>query len=323
LRFCSRFRFCFRFHFSSMAPAPASIVWRRYRRRFRVPLRTGAGVFHEREGILVRVKFPGGAGSGAGEIAPWPGFGCETLGDAETFLRDYRGGAVPRELPCVCAAVEMAWNSLCSPFSPAVLRSAALLAGGREAGAGSLRSLESLAALLEARRAAGFSTFKLKITGEPDSPSLHIARTLLHSLKENERLRLDANGSLPALAPWLPLLEDPRLEFLEQPFSPARMDAERTAPAPAEISLRFVRKLALDESVSCAAPLPENWPGFVVIKPAFLMDWDLFREWRRRHPETPVIYSSAFETSVGREALLRLAAEDPAASDYAHGLDMP
>jgi O-succinylbenzoate synthase len=211
----------------------------------------------------------------------------------------------------------MAWNSCGSPFRAAELRSAALVAGHW--------SLETLVAFLDARRAAGFSTFKLKITGEPDSPSLDIARTLLHSLKENERLRLDANGSLSALAPWLPLLEDPRLEFLEQPFSPARMDAELAAAAGASalagIPLRLVRKLALDESVSCAAPLPENWPGFVVIKPAFLVDWDVFREWRRRHPETPVIYSSAFETSVGREALLRLAAEDTAASDYAHGLD--
>jgi o-succinylbenzoate synthase len=304
-----------------MAPTPVSIVWQRYRRRFRVPLRTGTGLFREREGILVQVEFPGYAGIGAGEIAPWPGFGCETLEDAENFLRDYRGGTVPRELPCVRAAVEMAWNSICSPFAPAVLRSAALLSGDGGAGEGILRYLETLAAVLETRRAAGFSTFKLKITGEPDSPSLNIARTLLHLLTGNERLRLDANGSLPTLAPWLPLLEDPRLEFLEQPFSPARMDAERVALA--EIPLRLAGKLALDESVSCAAPLPENWPGFVVIKPAFLVDWDVFREWRRRHPETPVIYSSAFETSVGRDALLRLAAEDAAAPDYAHGLDDP
>ena len=300
-----------------MSPVPDNITWRRYRHRFRVPLRTGAGLFHEREGIIVRVAFPGIPGTGLGEIAPWPGFGCETVEAAETFLCTYRGGPVPPEFPCVRAAIEMAWNALTlstPPFPPAPLRSAALLTESEF----TVNEFSSKSPTRQ-RRAAGFTTFKLKITGEPDSPSLEIARILLESLLPAERLRLDANGSLPSHTPWLPLLEDPRLEFIEQPFSPARMNAEHTffSALPSALSCKF----ALDESVSCAALLPEDWPGFIVLKTAFLTDWDVFRQWRRRHPESPVIYSSAFETPVGRDALLRLAAEDPLAPAFAHGLD--
>ncbi|MDR2845140.1 MAG: o-succinylbenzoate synthase, partial [Puniceicoccales bacterium] len=298
------------------------IAWVPYRRRYRRPLRTGSGVFCERAGIVLRVEDATGA-VGFGEIAPWSGFGGETLNAAESFLNAalatlrVRGwtaleGEGLRELPCTRAAFFMARQSLekqrigAVAAAPFRLRSAALLPS--DAG------IEALSIA----RADGFTTFKCKIGGD-GTDDIRRVETLLGDLRTGERLRLDANGTLAALAPWLPLLADERVEFLEQPYSPERMATEDfSALAPV-----LLRKLALDESITNAATLPENWPGVVVIKPLQLGDWAAFRRWRETHPATPVIYSSSFETSIGREALLRLAAADALASQWAHGFDTP
>lgn len=294
--------------------AGLSFSWKRYRRRFRTPLRTGRGVFFAREGIVLRVEEHGtGAdtAAGFGEIAPWDGFGGESLDDAECFLRAFRGDApVPERLPLTRSAFAMAREMARAADGAPVefpWRCAALLPA---AGADALPSPA-------AKRALGFDTFKLKIgaSGLRDEPRR--ARALLDALLPGERLRLDANGALDSLAPWLPLLEDGRVEFLEQPFSPARMARENFAALPPALAA----KLALDESVTNAASLPEKWQGVVVVKPLQLGDWDAFRRWRRAAPERPVVYSSSFESAVGREAALRLMAEDPAARALAHGFD--
>ncbi|MDR0535300.1 MAG: hypothetical protein LBG65_02955 [Puniceicoccales bacterium] len=302
-----------------------ALVWRRVWRAFRVPLKTGAGVFHGRESILLRLAGRDGTPSGFGEIAPWAGFGCETLDAAEDWLRDVAQNAAPdgappvppAGLPCTRAAFEMVREMASpAPGSSLPLRCAALLAppAGPPGGA-------DVAHLLDGARAAGFRTFKLKISADPDSFSL--ATRLLGNLRDGELLRLDANASLApglgdipqALALWLPLLENPAIEFLEQPFSPARMEALGLGMFPA----RFHPKIALDESVGAGREFPSAWPGPLVVKPAMLPDWGSFRRWRMENPASVVVYSSVFETAIGREAALRLAGRDPAAAAGAHG----
>ena len=275
------------------------MTWKKYRRRFREPLLTGAGKFSVRSGIVFRMKLPDGTAR-FGEIAPWPGFNCETLDEAEQCLRQ---GILPRSStlpPCTASAFAMAALSAV-PYPAAPLRVAALL------------STTTPLASLAIKRALGFSTFKLKINA--NDPAL--AESILEKLLTGEQLRLDANASLNSLDPWLEILADRRVEFLEQPFPHARMTRHELAP----LSCEILQKLALDESAVHAASLPDDWPGILIIKPLLLGDWDAFRHWRQTHIKTPVVYSSCFETAVGREAILRLAAEDINAPTMAHGLD--
>jgi len=114
-----------------------SLEWCRYRRRFKVPLRTGAGTFAEREGLLLRLDLGDGDATGCGatvgygEIAPWRGFGGESIEADEEFLREQAfslknhlaervnaarsmprpypifSGLVPPELPLLHGAFEM------------------------------------------------------------------------------------------------------------------------------------------------------------------------------------------------------------------------
>ncbi|MDR1497852.1 MAG: o-succinylbenzoate synthase [Puniceicoccales bacterium] len=287
-----------------------SFSWKRYRRRFREPLRTGRGVFFAREGIVLRTE-ERGKGAGYGEIAPWEGFGGESLDEAESFLRAFRGdAAIPKHFPLVRGAFAMAQEmARAADDAPAMppWRCAALLPAAEE----------DTPPSLAVKRALGFDTFKLKIAASRFPDEACRVRTLLDTLLPGERLRLDANGALDSLTPWLPLMEDDRVEFLEQPFPPDRMARENFAVLPPALAA----KLALDESVSGAASLPENWLGVVVVKPLLLGDWGAFRRWRRAMPECPVVYSSSFETAAGRETALRLMAEDPAARTLAHGFD--
>ncbi len=52
-----------------------------------------------------------------------------------------------------------------------------------------------------------------------------------------------------------------------------------------------------------------------MIKPALSGSIDAYRSWRAVHPGVRVIYSSVFETAIGIEAALRLAALDEHCSE--------
>lgn len=284
----------------------ACLEYRIYRRRFRRPLVTAAGVFHERVGIVLRRECLETGCIGFGEIAPWPGFGGESLAAAESFLRAVQSGAarweeIPRTLPCTRAARAMTERFFAKgKMSRALLHSAGLLAGG------------DCEEELRERRANGFSTFKVKIGAEEVRRERARVERLLELLESGEKLRLDANGGLASLEEWLPVLCCDRVDFLEQPFPPERMSGEFF---PEEIAC----KLALDESIVQADSLPEEWPGWVVVKPLLLADWTALEHWRGKPRRA--VYSSVFETAIGREALLRLAGGDARSATVAHGLD--
>ncbi|MDR1816714.1 MAG: o-succinylbenzoate synthase [Puniceicoccales bacterium] len=304
--------------------------WFRYRRRFRRPLRTGGGEFREREGLLLRVQNEETGAAGFGEVAPWHGFRGERVADAARFLREREGkitgaDALPATLPLLRGAVEMALENAVAwrePTPPVTLRSAILL------------PRDAIAGVAAAAAAAAGLVFKAKILGA-DSDELERARRLLDALPAGARLRLDANGAFggaentaPVLSRWAPVVLDPRVDFLEQPFPAEQMPLGGTAGGTGsgdahEKNSEFLRqvghKIALDESVSLATELPADWNGALVVKPLLLGSRRRWREWRRRNPKTRVIFSSCFESALGREDALRLGAGDSTAAAETHG----
>jgi len=282
----------------------ARLEFRPYRRRFRAPLQTAHGTWQTREGILLKLRDDQG-NIGWGEIAPLSWFGSETLAAAIAFLNTLLPAldeamifSVPETLPACQFGLESAWEWLFSDLlTPANLPQSGLLPTGEAA----LHTWESL-------WHQGYRTFKWKIGVAEISQELRILAQLLREFPADVHLRLDANGGLsPHQAEyWLQVCQGiPGIEYLEQPLPPPQF------PLLLQLAQHYNTPLALDESVATLPQLKacyhQGWRGIVVIKPAIAGSPRRLRQFCQDHP-IDAVFSSVFETCVGRTAGLHLAA---------------
>lgn len=265
--------------------------FKRVHRRLRTPLVTGATIVEHIDRVLLRTQSD--EGTGYGEIAPWPGFPTESLDQSVEFLRSAQGNlshliaavdASPDPLPCLSAAL-----ASCRRWPDIARHEGSLPCAG-------LLTLSATEAGMKI--AAGYRTLKLKISPETSET------TVIGILDQGvASLRLDANGSLDLQAArlWADFARrHPRIEFLEQPMPVGH---------PGYASLG-TEKIALDESFLTPGGLA--WGGTLVVKPLLAGDWDDLLAWRAT-VAGPIVYSSCFETAVGRQGALWLAAQDQAA----------
>jgi O-succinylbenzoate synthase len=302
------------------------LEYRAYRRKFVRPLATGSGTWAMREGVIVRLTDAQGR-SGFGEAAPIPTFTGETAARDLAWLRRAPDEVTPAELRRVpvrlaClrwalyGAHAMLTGTLQTPAKIKKLPIAALLPAGRTA-----------MAALDLRAEEGYRVFKWKIGLATPPEEFSLLEQLLAALPAQGRLRLDANGALTRLewAAWCDGLNAlgpaaAPIEFFEQPLPPAtgpqgwRELTRLAAVAPVPV--------ALDEAVAGWPALRRasvaKWPGPLVVKPSLLGHADDFLHWRAQ-TRRDLVYSSAFETSIGLNAALWLAAGDPRAGQRALG----
>ena len=123
-------------------------------------------------------------------------------------------------------------------------------------------------------------------------------------------MRLDANAGLSYEEAkfWLEICDhvQTNVEFIEQPL-PVQKFSEML-----ELSANFKTAIALDESVATLTQLQDcfekGWRGIFVIKPGIAGSPSRLRQFCQQH-KIDAVFSSVFETSVGRQAALQLAAE--------------
>ena len=262
---------------------------REYRRRFRVPLQTARGTCAVRRGIVLRLEDVDGR-VGYGEVAPLAGFGTETLEEADQYLASLReqwDGGLPAGLPCCSFALRCARSCMEGAFDrpPVQLACAALLPAGQAA-----------LAAQQARLKKGYKVFKWKAGTCDIATELELAT----ELAAHGTLRVDANGGLdpPQARAWLNHLDAlANVEFLEQPLPKGRW---RECLALTEA---FKTPIALDED----APKATGWPGLTIVKPAL------------GRATLGDVYSSALETSVGKEMALRMAVDSVRAVGFGVG----
>jgi O-succinylbenzoate synthase len=154
----------------------------------------------------------------------------------------------------------------------------------------------------------GDRTFKWKIGVATISEELGWFEQLMGALPLGARLRLDANGGLTEAEArrWLAACEGTPVEFLEQPLPPDQFAVML------RLSGQFATPIALDESVATLTQLracyEQGWRGVFVVKPAIAGFPSRLRQFfGQSRPDG--VFSSVFETEVGRSAALRLAAE--------------
>ncbi len=286
-------------------------------------MNTSYGEWREREGIVICLTHAAGR-VGWGEIAPIPWFGSETLEQALTFcsqlppLLDFdQIVAIPNSLPACQFGFESAWEELeewreaqgagqetqngqtheeRSPYETQISNSV-LLPPGKAALAGWQEFWQR-----------GDRTFKWKIGVADLEEELFLFQQLMAELPKTARLRLDANAGLSFAEAerWLQTCESFPVEYLEQPLPPDRFDDLL------KLSTQYPTPLALDESVATLEQLKtcyeRGWKGIYVIKPAIAGFPSRLRQFCQTHP-IDAVFSSVFETAIGRQAGLKLAAE--------------
>ena len=277
--------------------------FRPYQRKFVRGVATSHGIWEIREGIILCLTDETNK-VGWGEIAPISWFGSETLAQAWDFCRQLPKEiteetifSIPDQLPACQFGFESALFSLPTPPTP--ISHSALLPAGEAA----LQTWENL-------WQQGYSTFKWKIGVYPTPVELKMLDLLTQSLPASVKLRLDANGGLNQEEAKLWLESCDRLkaniEFLEQPLSVDQF------PVMLELSQHYKTAIALDESVATLPQLKycfqQGWRGIFVIKPGIVGSPSRLRQFCQQH-EIDAVFSSVFETAIGRKAALQIAVE--------------
>ncbi len=277
-----------------------------YQRPFRQPLQTSHGSWEIRSGIIVTLADKFGR-SHAGEIAPIPWFGSESLESAIEWCASIGDTISMREidrLPDTLPACQFGVGSALIAFDEPKaidlpsMEICALLPTGAPA-----------IAAWQALFATGYRTFKWKIGVAPIASELAIWQDLIAALPPDIKLRLDANGGLtyPAATQWLKICSrEPKIEFIEQPLAPEYLTET------IELARIYATPIALDESVATFDRLQaiyhRGWRGIYVIKPGISgWPWRL-SEFIDRY-QLDVVFSSVLETRVGRTAAFDLAAK--------------
>lgn len=298
------------------------MAYRPYRRPFEQPLTTSYGEWREREGIIIRLTDANDR-VGWGEIAPIPWFGSESLEQALAFCSQLPRSldfdeiaTIPNSLPACQFGFESAWEEMTRHEARGTRHETQNEEVSENRSLHEIRIINSV--LLPTGKAAlagwqkfwqrGDRTFKWKIGVTDLEAELVLFQELMAELPNGARLRLDANGGLSfwQAERWLQVCESFPVEYLEQPLPPNQFEDLL------KLSAQYSTPLALDESVATLEQLTScyerGWRGIYVIKPAIVGFPSRLRQFCQSHP-IDAIFSSVFETAIGRQAGLKLAVE--------------
>lgn len=289
-----------------------------YCQPFRQPLVTAHGIWRDRAGWLVTLTDEWGR-RGCGEIAPIATFGTETVAAAGELCRafgDRVTGAqiaqIPDSYPACQFGLATALMNLQAPESVPIRLRPAQVAHLVSLNPGAIATIEPW-------YSQGTRTLKCKIGVQAGAIERAAFQDLSERVPPDVQFRLDANGNLTPdeLEQWGNLGKQlGNIEFLEQPFPPEQLaqlcQLQSTFPIP----------LALDESVATWPALQttyaQGWRGIYVIKVAIAGWPERWLNFCQTH-QLDVVYSSVFETEIGRQAALRIIQHYPSARALGFG----
>ena len=254
---------------------------------------------------------------GWGEIAPLPGFSSESLGEAESQLKqvikimqsihlesisgimDQLSHAVDL-LPSVRCGVELALWNLRNRIEETPYRGIV----GEELNAkvyiNALISTASPSFLqeVEGLRYLGYKAVKLKVGNHPVVEEIQHTRILREKVGDQLIIRVDANEKweLSEAVTYASGLKDYKIDYIEDPLS----DAAMLSSFYEQTGISY----AIDQCLSTPSELLSiNLKGCkaIVLKPSLLGGYLLCKEWERWACNRGIlpVYSSLFESGVG------------------------
>lgn len=289
----------------------------RYCRHFRTPVKTSRGSTKTREGIFVSLESTGKPRVTT-EIAPWDGFSCESLDNAERLLKKLAStplsiGQLPEIIenihafPCTRHALSAASfffekPGLLDTPEPQNKHICKLILRDSD------KLPETVFEQIQHSRNNGFRTFKIKIGLNPIDDEIRFCEKILCFAENNFpkiQIRFDANGAWndkAALEILKPLNRFLQLEFIEQPLAATSENDDVIYNLPPERAA----KIALDESLREPWKMPSDTNVVAVIKPLLIGDFFRLRKWLTSGNTPHFVISSVFETECGRKVLSEL-----------------
>ncbi|MFZ1684800.1 MAG: o-succinylbenzoate synthase [Candidatus Zixiibacteriota bacterium] len=293
------------------------------------PLRLGRRQIDSRDGIIVRMQDDAGNES-LGEVAPLPGFSKEDLSDTlaqvSLVLPEYGKSSLPNthsefiDQPELLSRLDALYHSVSFGISTALF----MLYSAREGrqlhtlirtespnrvtvNAFLSGSREEMVARAKALHHQGYRAVKLKVGVESIEHDVETVGQIRAVLDKSVALRLDANRrwTLEQANSFLNRVAGLDIEYIEEPINNLRMMPELQVSTPVPI--------ALDESLSeyFATGMQTRFvPAAVVLKPTLVGGWGKclsLHKWAQSRG-AKVVVSSAFESAVGMEGLMQLAA---------------
>jgi len=313
-----------------------------YRFAFRSPWPSADGPQTHREGIVLVLEDEEGR-IGAGESAPYPGFGMETTASSRSALRLAARFAIgmppeaflpaasdlPRLAPVAAcpgarAAIDLALHDLAAQHAGVTV---ARLLGGDAAqdGAHANAALpsgapEKIEAAARDAVASGARCLKLKVGGRPIAEDVAMVRAARGAIGPAVRLRVDANQSwsetdaIEALRAFAPF----DLEYAEQPVRAGAIDALARVRSAAGVPI------AADEAVqdvrSARRLIAARAADVFIVKPMALGGLAAARDVIAIAADAGirVTVTTLLDAAVGRAGALHLAAS--LGGDGDHGL---
>jgi o-succinylbenzoate synthase len=293
------------------------------------PLRLGQRQIDSRDGIIVRMQDDAGNES-LGEIAPLPGFSKEDLSDTlaqvSLVLPEYGKLSLPNtysdfiDQPEILSRLDALYHSVSFGISTALFMLYSTREGKplhtliRTDSSGSVMinallsgAREEMVARARVLHHQGYRAVKLKVGVESVEHDVETVGQVQAVLDRSVALRLDANRrwTLEQANSFLNRVAGLDIEYIEEPINNLRMLPELQGSTPVPI--------ALDESLSeyFATGMQTRFvPAAVVLKPSLVGGWGKclnLHKWAQSR-RVKVVISSAFESAVGMEGLMHLAA---------------
>lgn len=304
---------------------------------FNTPFQTSKSIFEKRKIFIVAISDELN-NTGIGECSPLPEFGTENYEHAENKLAEINNSFTNRSFDKttdkefeICLKELSGFPALRFAFEQAVFtlfskrnadfyirlfihQNKKIININAVAGFGSSEQIiKNINSFLE----NGFSTVKLKCGRNNFDDDLNVINDINNHFGRNINLRLDINGNweFEEAKEYLNELEKFNIEYIEQPVSSIKDLIE--------LSLITKINLAADESIKNiedASTLLTNGIKFLVVKPAviggILKSIAIIKEAERNGAN--VIFSTSFESPVGKSALVYLASLTN--HNFAHGL---
>lgn len=294
-------------------------------------------IINQREGIYVIAEDELGNNTVA-EVSPLPGFSKETLEEAEKGLVLIIDKLLNKELTENNFSIENIYNELSLPNSvrfgidqlilnlqikrnPKFVQNNFNLVSKNKINVNSIVGVESKEVILNKVEKCfneGFSTIKIKIGRKEFNEDLQIIESIQNIYSGKLKLRCDVNGvwTEGEAIQNINSLNNFNLEYIEEPCSGISSNLNLT-----EISKN---PIAIDESVPSTVVLKklieDNCFKFIVVKPMIVGSiFEILKLIKlAEEKNVNLIFSSAFESEVGRSVLVLLSSL--VRHNYAHGL---